>query len=173
MNPSVIRRSALLVTVLATTLALAACGEDDPNSGQSGNGSISGRVHFRNVANWPASGEVQVGVYSELDGEYLPTGAPDAYTNPIPAGTTNFNYSLTGLAEGTYAAVYVSWRDPGNPAGATVLGVYWAFVDSVGVAPSGGSVVPIDPNGPLTVTLTSGSPDQIGVDIEADIDLVP
>jgi hypothetical protein len=154
--------AALMVACLLTLGLISACDDDDDPTGPAATtGSISGTVTF--LGTWPASGNVQVSVYSS----YPPMGPPDGFTDPIPAGAS-YNFKIEGLDPGNYAAVVVGWRDPAMPASAVCNGIYWVNPDSVGVA---ANCVP-EPPGPMGVTVQVGK-DQSGVNITADLDLVP
>jgi hypothetical protein len=155
---------------LMLAAALTSCGDDNP-ADAGGRGVVEGKVTFVNTGSWPATGDVQVSIYSSLPADLVPNGPPDGYTNPIAPGT-EYTFRIQGLAEGRYQAIYVSWRDPAVPGSATLLGMYWAFVDSVGVASDGVEVVPKDP-GPTALNLTGSNVSQSNLDITADLDLAP
>jgi hypothetical protein len=158
-----------LLLVLGCCVLLSACGDDDPAA--TGNGSVSGTVTFLNSASWPATGDVQVALYSNLTApDYVPTGAPDAFTNPVTPGVATYNYELGGLDNGTYAGVLVSWRDPANPGGARLLGMHWIYVDSVAIDDATGTA---KPPGPTPVAITDAAPAHPGLDILADLGLAP
>lgn len=162
-------RHALWICALsALTLALGmpACSDD---SVEPGIGSVSGKVTF--LGTWPAAGDVQVSIYSSLDPpDYAPGGAPDGFTTPITPGTMEFNYTLDGLDTGNYTGILVSWREPANPGGARMLGLYWLYPDSVAVEPSG---LAAKSPGPTRVRITTSDPRHTGLDITADLDIVP
>jgi hypothetical protein len=144
------------------------CGDDDKKPTDSDSfGSIAGTVAFRGT--WPAEGDVQVSLYSTLSPPWVPMGPPDAATDPIASGSTSYSFTFDGLDPATYAAVYVSWRDPANPTNARLLGMYWAFADSVGI--DSGSGLPRTQ--PSAVTIEGSSLDAQGIDIAADLDLAP
>jgi hypothetical protein len=155
MKDTLMRRILPIAAVLvATTLA---CGDDEP-AGNAPTGSIAGTVTFRNT--WPATGNV----YVTINSNYPPTGAPDAFTNPIPAGVRSYDYTLGGIETGTYVAVLIGWR--GGPGNDKCIGMYWEYVDSLGVAADCTS----QPPGPSPVTVTKDAtiPD---IDMVADLDL--
>ena len=154
--------------VLAALVALSAgCGDDDSTTVVRDTGSVSGTVTFID-GTWPANGNIQISVFSE----YPPTGAPDGFTTPLNPATDfpTHDYTVSGLEVGTYAAVVVGWRDPGNPQGARTIGIYWAYVDSLGMEPGDPPVAKAP--GPQSVTVEK---DQVtaGVDIVADLTLIP
>ncbi|MBI4720210.1 MAG: hypothetical protein HY770_03105 [Chitinivibrionia bacterium] len=130
-------------------------------------GSVAGKVTFQ--GSWPSTGEVQVSIYSNLTAPYIPMGPPDAATDPITSGSSEYNYIIAGLDKGVYTAIYVGWRDPANPAGARLLGMYWVYEDSVGISASSGLPVAA----PSSVTISSTSLNHTGLDIKADLDLAP
>jgi len=158
--------SLALVAVVAIAGGLA-CSDD--SSRPPGPGSVAGRVTF--IGTWPATGDVQVSVYSSLKAPaYRPTGAPDAFTNPILSGTMEFDYELPGLDIGTYTGVLVSWRVPSNPSGAKIIGAYWFDPDSVAANATGDT---IRTPGPTAIRITTSDPKHTGLDIKADLDIAP
>ncbi|HXV13443.1 MAG TPA: hypothetical protein VEC56_04495 [Candidatus Krumholzibacteria bacterium] len=153
----------LAIAGLAMTLAfLPACDDDDDNpmGGGPTTGTVAGTVTFEGT--WPSVGNVQISVYST----YPPMGPPDAFTDPIPAGTS-YDYSIAGLDPGDYAAILVGWRDPADPPGAKVIGMYWAFVDSVAVDGNG------DPVGPPSAVTVEAGQTESNLDITANLDVAP
>jgi len=161
----------LFLAMMAVSTMVSSCGEDDP-ADPAGAASVEGNVTFVNSGSWPATGDVQVSIYSFLPVDLVPDGPPDAYTNPIAPGSNEYSFKLQGLDEGQYAAIYVSWRDPAVPGSATLLGMYWTFVDSVGVASDGVRVIPKAP-GPVFLNLTGAARNQANLDIVADLGLAP
>ena len=157
----------LVLTTIIACAGIMGCGDD--SSSPAGIGSVSGTVTFLNVGAWPATGNVQVSIYSALPADFKPNGAPDAFSNPIAAGTTEYNFKLDGLDTGSYAGVLVSWRDPANPSGATLLGLYWIHPDSVAVDPAGDVKAP----GPTSVAITESNPAHTGLNITADLSIAP
>jgi hypothetical protein len=150
----------------ATALViLASCGGGDSPTGNGPTGSIAGTITFRNQ--WPTTGAIFVTVFSQ----YPPTGAPDAFTNPITESMLGpgrtFNYKVTGVETGTYKAVMVGWR--GGVGNDVCTGLYWEFPDSVGLAP--GFCVAQDP-GPLPVTVKKNQTTS-GINMVADLSKVP
>jgi hypothetical protein len=121
------RRVAAALCALALA-SVAGCGDDsNPASGDPANtGSVSGTVSFTGA--WPATGDIQIAVYSTLP----PAGPPDGYTNPLnptvvcPAGSScpPFDFTISGLDPGTYDGIIVSWRDPSDPLSAEIIGDY-------------------------------------------------
>jgi len=159
-------RSGVVATLLLGIGLLVGCGDDDDNPSDNDDfGSIGGTVAFRGT--WPSTGDVQVSLYSELSPPYVPMGPPDASTEPVPSGSNSYDYLFEGLDPATYAAVYVSWRDPANPQGARLLGMYWTFPDSVGIDPISG----LPRTTPSGVSVEGGGDDVRGVDLAADLDL--
>lgn len=164
---------AMTVAMAALIGMLPACDDDDDNPMDGGGpttGSVAGTVTFEGV--WPVSGDVQVSIYSTLPPPFfVPMGPPDAFTDPITSGTTTYDYEMSGLDFGTYAGVYVSWRDPANPANSKLLGMYWVHVDSLGIVDGG----PFDgtPKAPYPapVTLSEANADRVNLDIRADLGL--
>ncbi|MCB0288391.1 MAG: hypothetical protein KDE57_17140 [Calditrichaeota bacterium] len=145
------------------------CSDDDPTAPDTG--SVSGTVTF--VGTWPASREVQVSIYQNLSAPYIPMAAPDGFTDPIASGTTTYNYTLEGLEKGTYTAIYVSARDPQNPAATQLIGMYWQFTDSVGVFPTPQGNLPDQAFGPKSVTIDNDNIDLTGLNIVANLNYSP
>lgn len=156
-----------LVGALAwTAFSSYSCGDNSTGTGPTG--SVSGKVTFLNSGSWPASGDVQVSIYSALPPDLVPAGPPDSYTLPIAHGSLDYSYELPGVDFGHYVAVFVSWRDPAVPGSARLLGMYWAYPDSLGIVSNGTKYVPKDP-GPTGVSLSKSQPDVKGLDFVADI----
>jgi hypothetical protein len=148
-----------IAVALAASIVMLAC-EDDEDPAGPATGSIAGTITFQGT--WPTTGNVQLSVFSA----FPPTGAPDAFTDPI-SPTASHDYQIDGLEPGEYAAVVIGWRDPADPPGAKTIGMYWAFVDSVAVDGSG------NPRGfPVPVTVRAGET-QNNVDMVADLDVAP
>lgn len=161
MKPVFSRRLLLAGLCSLALAAVAACDDDDDAPTTPTNtGSISGTVTF--VGNWPASGNVQISLFST----FPPMGPPDAFTDPIPQGAT-YDFRLDGIEPGTYAALVVGWRDDAlpPPANATCNGMYWIYPDSVGIA---ANCVP-DAPGPSPVTVVKGVVLQ-NLDMTADLE---
>ena len=164
----VIGSVALIMLVLS---AVPACDDDDDNpiNPNPTTGTVSGTVTFGGT--WPSTGDVQVSMYSTImNPPGVPAGPPDAFTDPLNSATDfpTYNYSFEGLDPGDYAAIFVGWRDPADPPGARLIGVYWIYVDSLGIAASG---LP-KPPGPSSVSVDAGD-NLTGRDIVADLDLAP
>jgi hypothetical protein len=144
--------------------------EDNPTDGDgNGTGSVVGTVTFRGT--WPGTGDVQVSIFSTLmTPPGVPGGPPDAFTDPLNPATDfpTYNYKLEGLDPGEYAAIFVGWRDPANPTGAKLIGMYWIDPDSVGIAANGLPKAP----GPSSVSIDEGE-NKTGLDVTADLDLAP
>ncbi len=149
------------VIVFALSSVPACDDDDDDNPATPTTGSIAGTINFEGT--WPATGQVQVSVFQN----FPPTGAPDAYTDPLEE-TTTYNYRFDGLDPASYAAVVVGWLDPNLPPGQEkILGFYWAYADSVAVDASG------NPRGlPLSVTVEAGETES-NIDMAADLDVAP
>ncbi len=139
-------RTAGVLCAVLVAFATSCGGDDGPAAGDPANtGSVSGTVTF--MGSWPATGDVQVAVYSSLP----PAGPPDGYTNPLGPNINTYNYTIAGLDPGVYEGVIVSWRDPGDPLSSVVIGQY-----------SGG----------VAVVVVKGE-DASGFDIVADLDQAP
>ncbi|GEM_PF-355708 len=126
-------------------------------------GAIAGKVNF--VGSWPSKGEVQVSLWAT----WPPAGPPAAASTVFAAGNNSQSYKIQCLAQKTYPVLTVGWRDPANPAGAKVLGIYWAQSDSLAVDGSGR---PITGANPLPVQITDGSLNLSNVNIKANLSIV-
>lgn len=159
---NVIKKTLAIVILLLFLLSLS-CSDSTtaPNTG-----SISGTVTF--VGNWPSTGEVQVSVYQSLQAPFIPTGPPEQATDAL-ATTTSYDFKFEGLDKTSYAAVFVGWRDPANPAAARLLGMFWANTDSVGISLQTG--LPLQQ--PSTVTIDDNNIDVSGINITANLNLAP
>lgn len=155
-------RNVLLVLALTLTAAALSCGDDDTPAGTGPTGSMSGTIQFR--GSWPANGSI----YVTVNAGYPPTGAPDAFTTAItPSMLTpqrTFDWKLTGIEVGTYDAILIGWR--GGPGDDRCIGMYWEYVDSLGVSADCSSVPP----GPKPVQVKKGV-DTPGIDMIADLGL--
>jgi len=152
------RQFLLPAVAMITVICLISCGKDNNSTGNAPTGSLSGTITFRDV--WPATGNVYVTVNST----YPPSSAPDAFTSPIPVGVRTFDYSLSGVEVGTYIAILIGWR--GGPGDDKCIGMYWTYIDSLGVAADCSSVPP----GPSPVTVRKGE-DTPDIDMVADLGL--
>jgi hypothetical protein len=153
-----------VILFLVGLASVAGCSEDE-NPASPTTGSVSGKVTFQGT--WPSTGEVQVSIYSNLSAPWVPMGPPDNATDPIQSGSTEFDYTMSGMDKGDYTAIFVGWRDPVNPAGARLLGMYWIYPDSVGIDENAG--VPVMQ--PTSVTIGTANLNPTGLDIRADLDL--
>ncbi|HEX5131661.1 MAG TPA: hypothetical protein VFX92_04140 [Candidatus Krumholzibacteria bacterium] len=158
---------AAVLTCIAALVFVSGCGGDDNPVGTTDTGSIAGTVTF--VGTWPAAGNIQVSAYSFIRiPPGVPTGPPDGFTDPVTPAMS-YDYQIDGLEVGTYAAVFVGWRDPANPSGARVIGTYWTYIDSVGVA--GDPPAPVAP-GSKGFTVKKNEVTG-GIDVVADLSLIP
>jgi len=126
-------------------------------------GAISGKVNF--VGPWPSKGEVQVSLWSTWPPAGPPAAASAAFP-PLTSGATSQSYKIQCLTQKTYPVLTVGWRDPANPAGAKVLGIYWSRTDSLAVDGSGR---PITGANPLPIQIVSGKLNLTNVDIKANL----
>lgn len=155
------RGIALLLIIPFLVLAFAACSDENNPAETEKFGEISGTVTF--VGTWPQVGDVQVSVWTS----WPPMGPPAAASDPLTKGQNVQSYKIEGLSKGTYPVVTVGWRDPSNPAGAKVLGVYWANKDSVGVAADGITLTVQ----PIAIEISDNKLVWNNVDIKANLDL--
>jgi hypothetical protein len=127
-------------------------------------GEIAGKVNF--VGNWPTTGDVQVSLWAS----WPPAGPPAAATSAFAQVTTpqSVSYKIQCLAKNNYPVLTVGWRDPANPAGAKVLGIYWAQSDSVAVDATG---MPIAGVQPLPIQISDTQLNLKNVDIKANLSI--
>ena len=152
----------MLLAVLSVGLLLLGCSKDDNPVKTEEFGEISGTVTF--VGTWPQTGEIQVSIWAS----WPPMGPPAAASTAFQSGQNVQTYKIDGLSKGTYPVVTVGWRDPNNPAGAKVLGVYWANKDSVGVADDGITLTVQ----PIAIEISDNKLVWNNIDIKANLDIV-
>jgi len=155
----------LMMTLLlaGALMAFVACSDDENPVQQEEFGEVSGTVTL--VGTWPATGDIQISIWTS----YPPMGPPDAFTEPLPQPANNMlTYKIEGLAKGTYGMLTAGWRDPNDPAGAKILGVYWAKADSLGVDQNGIPVVT-----PLEIVIADGSMHHTNINLKANLDIIP
>jgi len=144
-------------------VVVASCGGDD-STGNAPTGSISGTITFRGP--WPATGSIYITVF----GQYPPTGAPDAFSNPILENqlgpNRTYNYKLSGIEAGTYKAVLIGWREGIGSDFCT--GLYWPHPDSLGTDAACTAQAP----GPSAVTVTKDK-NLPNVNMVSDLTLIP
>jgi len=152
-----------LAALAALILFVTACSDDDNPTKPPEFGSVAGRVTF--VGAWPATGNVQVSIWAS----WPPAGPPSAATDPIPSGSVTFDYKIDGLNKGLYKALTVGWRNPANPAGAKVLGIYMNDSSNTGVlgidSVTGRQMLAT----PVSIEITDSNPNLTGLSIKADL----
>ncbi len=160
-------RMPVLALLIVLPVLFNACGDKDDPAGIPATGSVAGTVTF--LGEWPSSGDIQISIYSTLSPPWVPMGPPDAFTDPIQGSPAQYQYKLDGLDKATYAAIYVSWRDPQNPAASKLLGMYWASPESAGIDEQSG--LPVEQ--PASVTINDANLNHSNLNITADLDMVP
>jgi len=126
-------------------------------------GAISGKVNF--VGAWPSKGDVQVSLWAT----WPPAGPPAYATAAFTPGSMSPSYKIQCIAQKTYPVLTVGWRDPANPAGAKVLGIYWAQNDSLAVDGSGRTLSGVQP---LPITISENKLNWSNVNIKANLGIV-
>ena len=161
----------LIFMLVVAPMILGGC-SGDSNPAAPTTGSISGTVNFSGT--WPSTGDIQISVYSAISQPggpgpaYLPTGAPDVFTDPIQGPVSSYDFTISGLEKGTYAAVYVGWRDPQNPSGALLLGMFQANHGVSGLDSQG-----LPSSAPAQVVIEDGKLTHTGIDMTADLSFAP
>ncbi|NUO80677.1 hypothetical protein HUU05_11405 [candidate division KSB1 bacterium] len=155
------RKNLLYVLALVVLMAFIACSDDSNPTKTPEFGTVSGRVTF--VGAWPATGDVQVSIWTS----WPPAGPPASASSAIASGTTVYDYKLEGLNKGEYKALTVGWRDPVNPSGAKVLGLYWANSDSSGV-----SAAPPFYATPTVININDAKMEWTNINMKADLSFV-
>ncbi len=155
-NSSVLK----VFTALFALLLLAACSSSPTASNDLGE--ISGTVTF--VGQWPSRGDIQVSAWAS----WPPAGPPAAASEVFTAGKNSQSYKIEGLSKGDYPVITIGWRDPANPQGALVLGIFWDNTAKAGVDSSGMPNVT-----PKPVSISSGHLTWNNVDMTANLDVVP
>lgn len=157
------RQTLVLILMFLFSILVFSCSDDSTSAPETG--TISGTVNF--TGTWPAAGDIQVSVYAPLAPPYVPTGAPLAFTDPIASGSTSYNFSFEGLEKAEYGAIFVSWRDPANPAASKLLGMYWSNPADAGINAQTG--LPTAP--PSSITIDDNNIEVTGVTLTANLDL--
>jgi hypothetical protein len=148
---------ALSLLVFAAT----SCSDDENPLATQEFGEISGKVTF--VGNWPQTGDVQISIWAS----WPPTGPPAAATDPLQTGVASVDYKIEGLSKGMYPVITAGWRDPNNPQGAKVIGIYWDQSDSLGVDGLGNPMV-----APRAIEIKDSQMVFQNIDIKANLDIV-
>lgn len=151
-------RKFLAIFIFISLLFLLSCSNGTGSSSEFGK--ISGSVTF--LGNWPSTGDVQVSAWTE----WPPAGPPAVASDVFTSGVNPQDYVLEGLSKGTYKVITAGWRDPNNPSGALVLGVYWAK-DSIGVDTTGMPTV-----NPQSIEVSSDHLNWNNINIVADLNIV-
>lgn len=150
------------VSLLLFTALFLGC-SDDKNPVQTPQfGEVSGTVKL--VGAWPATGNVQVSIWAN----WPPTSAPAGASAVFTPGPNTQTYKIEGLNKGSYPVVTVGWRDPANPSGAKVLGIYWTNSDSVGIADGRG--ITVAGVQPLPVDIADAKMTWSNINIKANLD---
>jgi hypothetical protein len=124
-------------------------------------GEISGTVNF--VGTWPSTGEIQASIWKT----WPPAGPPAAASTVFTPNVASQAYRLQCLTKGTYPVLTIGWRDPANPAGAKILGIYWAREDSLGVDANG-----VPTTQPLPIEISDTKVVWSKVNIKANLSVV-
>ncbi|MCK5380752.1 MAG: hypothetical protein KAJ81_04725 [Candidatus Latescibacteria bacterium] len=155
------RRLLITFAVIVLSGFLAGCSDDGNPAGGEQFGEVSGTVTF--TGTWPTTGDVQVSIWAS----FPPAGPPAGATDPLASGDV-VAYKIEGLNKGTYAAITVGWRDPTNPAGAKILGIYWAETDSLGVNAVGAPTATA-----VSIEISDAQMDWSAIDMTANLDIAP
>lgn len=155
------RKSIFYVMIVLAFAAFMGCSDDNNPVKAPEFGTVSGRVTF--VGAWPATGDVQISIWTS----WPPAGPPAKASDVIAKGTMVYDYKLEGLNKGEYKALTVGWRDPANPSGAKVLGLYWANADSSGV-----SAAPPFYATPSTINVNDAKMEWANINMKADLSFV-
>lgn len=158
-------KSFFCVLALAVFVIFTACSDDTNPVKVPDFGTVSGRVTFSGA--WPSVGDVQVSIWTS----WPPAGPPASASAVIAKGSTTYDYKLEGLNKGEYKALTVGWRDPANPAGAKVLGIYWSNTDSSGVSVDPVTLRPSYAS-PTVININDAKIDWTNTNIKADLTLV-
>jgi hypothetical protein len=106
-------------TIIASILLLAfltSCSDSTSSSEEFG--TVSGTVTF--TGTWPATGEIQVSIWSA----WPPAGPPAQASEVFTVGENEQTYKIEGLTKGEYPVVTLGWRDPADPANAKTIALY-------------------------------------------------
>ncbi len=156
-----IKRIFLLSVILSFTLIFWGC-EKDSTGPENDFGSVSGKINF--IGTWPSNGDIQVSIYSA----WPPMGPPDVATDPLPSGSNSQSYKIEGISKGDYSAIVVGWRDPADPAGAKIIGIYHQNANSAGVDATGLPTV-----APTAINISNSNLNFTTIDMQANLDIAP
>lgn len=148
-----------ILSIVLIFFAAFSCSDGSSNDDEFGE--VSGTINF--VGDWPSTGDVQVSIWSS----WPPMGPPAKASVALTPGDNSQSYSLDGLSLGSYPVVTVGWRDPLNPAGAKVIGVYWSNTTTVGVDATGNVVVE-----PMGIVVEDGHMNHRNINIVADLNVI-
>jgi hypothetical protein len=153
----------LAMTIILSLLFILNCSKDNNSTNSEQFGSISGIVTF--TGTWPSTGDIQVSIWAS----WPPQGPPAEATDPLTQGQSK-TFKIEGLSKGTYPVVTAGWRDPANPAGAKVLGIYWSKTDSIGVDTTGNVLSSVQPT---PIVISDNKLNYSNIDIKANLDIAP
>ena len=152
----------LLMMSLVFFMVLVLGCSDDNNPMQSSNTTeVSGTITFNGA--WPTKGNIQISLWTS----WPPAGPPAAFSAPLTPGVNKQTYKLTDIKKGPYAVITVGWRDPADPTGAKVIGVYSANNTLSGIDCKGDFTV-----APLPVEITDSNPKATNVNLVANLDVL-
>lgn len=151
---------AAMSLVLFMALMFGCSEENNPVESQNSTGEISGTITFTGA--WPTKGNVQISMWTS----WPPTGPPAAFSAPLTPDVAIQTYKISGLNKGPYSVITAGWRDPADPTGAKVIGVYSAN-DILGVDCKGQFTVQ-----PLPVEISDGNLKVTNVNLRANLDLL-
>jgi len=152
----------LLTTSLVFCMVLWLGCSDEKNPVQSSTTTeISGTVTLNGV--WPAKGNIQISLWTS----WPPAGPPAAFSAPLTPGVASQTYKISDLSKGPYAVITVGWRDPADPTGAKVIGVYSANNTLAGVDCKGDFSL-----APLPVEISASNPKATNVNLVANLDIL-
>lgn len=142
-----IKKISILISLFLFVF-LSSC--SDSTSSKNEFGEVSGTVNF--IGTWPATGEIQVSIWST----WPPAGPPALASEVFTSGDNQQTYKLEGLTKGEYPVITVGWRDPANPEGAIVIAIYSDPVT----------------HAPVSIEISDNKLVWDNIDIDADLDIL-
>mgnify|MGYP005725342775 CR=1 FL=1 len=154
------KQIALPLSIIAFGASMS-CGDSTPtNQPDPVMTEISGTISF--LGSLPPDGRINVAVWADW-----PTQDAPLLENDFDPRGASADYKFEDVAQRTYAAITAAWSPDDMTQDVTVIGVYWAFPDSVG---ADGSETLL--GSPTPVTISSEAPVASGLDFTADFGLV-
>lgn len=153
-----------ILSMITSMVLFVGCGDSTTESSTPEKGTITGTITFTGE-NCPTT-DLTIGMYTN----WYPTGPPAAYIEVVGENISDgtYNYTITDIEFGTYAATFVAWEDV-NTVNETsgqnqqyTLGLYGSSYDfTTGMLTT-----------PTSITLSATNYEATNVDITASCSLI-